>query len=711
MRYLEAWKDWDYDAMYAMLSPLAQDGVSREAFANRYQELRDTARLIGMDYQIVSALVISPQAAEVRYRVTLQSSVVGDIVRETRMDLKREGEEWRVAWTDSTILPELTNGNGFALETFTPTRANIYDRNGQAFAFEAMAGQPNVAALWIQPNLIGDEETEAEMLSALRRMFDLPTIDPILERYDPFRGTDYFTMIGTVPYSTYQNYGGVIDAVGGVLVRFYESRYYYGTGLTPFAGGSAPHAVGYVSQIQAAELDYYLALGYERDDFVGRIGIEEVFEDDLRGVPGGTLYLTGPNGEILQILASRDPQPPYAIYTTLDRDLQLVAQQAIENFAGAVVVLERDTGAVLAMASSPGFDPNLFDFQNPNGLYGGIQRLNENPFQPFINRATHGQYPPGSVFKIVTMAAALESGEYEPTTVYNCGHYFTELPGFEGEDWRVDKELPAPGKITLIQGLEYSCNPYFWHIGLDLYNKGLPTALPDMAKAFGLGQETGIEIGDDAGLVPDPEWKLAEIGEQWLSNDAVQTSIGQGYLLVSPLQVARYVAAVGNGGTLYRPQLILRVENAEGEVRFAFQPEAQGQLPVSPENLRAIQQAMVNVVRVSTATAYRKFLGLDTNVAGKTGTATTVAPDPHAWFVGYSFENLEDKPDIAVVVVLEYAGEGSDWAAPVFRRVVETYFKGRPLSLYPWESRIRVERTATPTPEPGEGDGEATPEP
>ena len=314
------------------------------------------------------------------------------------------------------------------------------------------------------------------------------------------------------------------------------------------------------------------------------------------------------------------------------------------------------------------------------------------------------------MFKLITMAAALESGYYKPDTVYDCGLEFTELPGITLYDWRYEKELPASGELTLQVGLERSCNPWFYHIGLDLYNKGLTTAIPDMAKAFGLGQKTGIEIVEDAGLVPDPDTKSALYSEDWLPKDPVQLAIGQSFLQVTPLQVARYVAAVGNGGQLLRPHLVLRLENPDGEVLEQPGVEVQGQLPVSAENLAAIQEAMVNVVRDPKATAYRRFLGLNLNIAGKTGTASTSDfTDPHAWFVGYSFEEREDRPDIAIAVVLEFQGEGSEWAAPVFRRIMEAYFKGRPLQLYPWEARLRVDKTPTPT--PGPEDAEATPTP
>ena len=699
--YLDAWTRDDHDAMYALLSPLSQDGIGQEEFTEVYETLTRSGAILQVDYEIVSALIENPQDAEVRYRVLMESAVVGPFDRETNMRLKNVDGDWRVIWDESLILPGLADGHQLRLERVTPTRANIYDRNGLALAAQAEA-----AALWVVPNQIGDEDAETEMLATLRRLFDLPSTEDLESRYAPFRGTDFVTPLGEVGLSDYQQVSEPLTSVGGTQVRMYSSRYYPGLGLTPYAGGTAPHAGGFVSWIREEDLDAYQALGYEGDEFVGQMGVEQSYEDALRGVPGGRLILADEEGFELEVLARRDPQPPYAVYTSIDRDLQTVAQQAIEYFNGAVVVLERDTGAVLAMASSPGFDPNLFDPQNPNGSWG-LQVLNQDPNLPFLNRATLGQYPPGSIFKIITMATALESGLYDPESVYKCEHYWRELPGVELVDWTLAKGLGSPGDLTLKGGLERSCNPWFYHIGLTLFSQDLPAALSEMARGFGLGEKTGIEIDEEAGLVPDPENKQEIYGEEWRAIDPVQMAIGQSYLQVTPLQVARYIAAVGNGGTLYRPQLIQRIETAEGEVLQDFTPDPQGKLPVSEENLAAIQEAMTNVVTDPRATAYRKFLGVNTNIAGKTGTATSGdLTDSHAWFAGYTFEELEDQPDIAIVVILEYQGEGSDWAAPVFRRVAEAYFKGRPISLYPWEARIRVERT----PEPEE-EATATPTP
>jgi penicillin-binding protein 2 len=642
---------------------------------------------------------VNPQAAQVRYRLTLHSAVVGDITRETWVDLKRYEGEWLISWSDQAILPELRRENGLFLNVVTPTRANIYDRDGLALAV-----QDDIVALWIVPDQIGGRRREERMLESLSRLLGWPTQN-IQELYEPFRETNFFIPLGEVSVDEFQREQGELSSVGGVQWAFYSGRHYLGNGI-------APHAVGYVAQIQQEQLEQYLRRGYLQDAFVGQTGVEFAYEEELRGVPGGTLYLTDAEGNAVENLASRESQPPQAVYTTLDRNLQRWAQQAISGFSGAIVVLERDTGAVLAMVSSPGFDPNLFDARNPNSSPGLTDLFNSGG-QPLVNRATHGVYPLGSVFKIITMSAALESEFYSPQSEYTCTGEFRELPGEVFYDWTVEKELPPHGQITLMQGLERSCNPFFWHIGLDLYNQGLTTALPDMAGEFGLGRATGIEIGEALGQVPNPDWKLENTGEAWAPGDAVQLAIGQASLQITPLQVARFVSAVGNGGTLYRPQIIRSIQTAEGVVSHQFEPDPQGQLPLAPENLAALQEAMFAVTSSPEGTARRVLRYPSTfsvKIAGKTGTAESGLEDPHAWFAGYSFMEREDKPDIAVVVIVENQGEGSDWAAPIFRRVVETHFFDRPFTLYRWESEIGVERTPEPTERPEEESPTETPE-
>jgi penicillin-binding protein 2 len=429
--------------------------------------------------------------------------------------------------------------------------------------------------------------------------------------------------------------------------------------------------------------------------------LERWGEDFLSGKRGGALRVISPQGEIVTKLGESQPQASQAIYTTLDKDFQLATQQALEGFRGAVVVLERDTGRVLAMASSPGFDPNAFEPLNFN-YYTLLNELFANPDNPQLNRATQGVYPLGSLFKIITMAAALEKGGYTADSSLQCGYFFEELEGVTLHDWTYDhyqndgKTIPS-GLLTLPQGLIRSCNPWFWHIGLDLFNRGMTKAVADMARGFGLGSPTGIEgVDEQTGNIPEPESQI----------DSTNLAIGQGGTQVTPLQVANFIAAIGNGGTLYRPQVIERIVSPEGGESDEFKPEKIGELPIGKENLAIIQDAMVGVITSTNpyGTAWHRFTGLDIPVAGKTGTAESGSGEPHAWFGGYTFAEKPDRPDIAIAVVVENIGEGSDYAAPIFRRVVESYFYGQPAKVYPWESSFYVTQTPSPlleeTPEP-----------
>ncbi|HMV30203.1 MAG TPA: penicillin-binding transpeptidase domain-containing protein, partial [Anaerolineales bacterium] len=420
---------------------------------------------------------------------------------------------------------------------------------------------------------------------------------------------------------------------GGLVIQEYNSRYY-------FRGGLAPQAVGYTLAISPEQLNQYKRLGYSGSERIGYTGVEQWAEDYLAGKHGGVLRVVSPTGQVIATLGQSQPAPADSVYLTLDSNMQYYAQAAVEYFRGAIVVMEVDTGRIIAMASGPDFDPNVFDSNNRNNQ--AVGNIFNDTRNPLLNRAAQGQLPLGSVFKIITFSAALESGLFLKDTTYDCQYDFTELQDQVRHDWtwqhcqdrlaaglfcNTSDSVPS-GLITLQEGLMRSCNPYFWHIGNDLFtNWDRGNDIANMARAFGLGSPTGIQqIPEEAGQIDDPATQV----------DAVNQAIGQGTVLVTPLQVVRFMAAIANGGTLYRPQIVEKIQPIDGDPIQSFKPEAQGTLPLRPENLDILREALLMVVENPKGTARFNMRGLQFAVAGKTGTAESGSGKPHGWFAGYT---------------------------------------------------------------------------
>lgn len=681
--FLNSWKESDFQAMYELLNPASQALISEEEFSQLYHDFAVELALETLDYRILSSF-IDPTQAQVAISVDYNSRLIDDLSREIILMLALAEGEWKIEWSKALIFPELEGENQLQLTRIVPSRGNIYDRDGSVIVAYAEA-----VSLGITPSQIKSKEEE-NLLNELDRDLDIPwqVIAAMYEDFPP--DVDWYIPLGAISMDTIEGRLGILQSytTTGLLLRTFDGRYY-------FSGGIAPQSIGYVRWIQEAEEDYYRILGYSRDEKVGGQGLESWGEPYLSGDRGGILYVVDGEGEILSQLARAEAGPASEIYTTIEKEFQLDVQKAMYGYNGAIVVLELDTGRVLAIVSNPHFDPNAFNsyYFNSNLLLQEYYKTDQK--SPFLNRATQGLYPLGSVFKIITMAAGLESGEFQESYKYDCGYFFEELGGVTLTDWTYnhfleDDKTPPSGVLTLTEGLMRSCNPYFWHIGLDLYRKGLTDAVSEMAKGFGLGSLTGIgTIEEEAGNIPLPQSEL----------DATNFAIGQGDTLVTPLQVAQFIAAIGNGGTIYRPQFVESIRTSGGEEIFSFEPQVVSELPISSTNLNIIKNAMVQVVDNPRGTANHRIRGLQISVAGKTGTAESGSGESHAWFAGYTNNQNENKPDIAVVVIAENAGEGSDVAAPIFRRVVELYFN-QVLRYYPWEAEIGV--WYVPDPENGE---------
>ncbi len=675
-RYLTYWTEKDYASMYDMLSPLSKDSISFDDFSARYQYLHNEANIYNISYQILSTLT-NPRTAMAAYSIHLESAIFSPIDRDTTMDLVIDNGEWKVVWAENLILPEFAGGNTLSAEYYVPERGNLYDRNGTAIAYNTNAVAVSAIPSLLEPEFVG---SFAAQLAQLSDSINMNVLIDQLTAEDP----DYLIPVVVVPSDVWAEREEYLLPYGALsYTEYYGTRYY-------LDGGPGAQTLGYVGSIPTESIDYWAELGYSIDDRVGRQGLEFSQEDSLAGTRGGALYVVSPYGDIVTKLSEKESAAANSVYSTIDIDLQRVAQQALGDFTGAVVVLERDTGRVLAMVSSPNFDPNDADINNPNSQWNAYFGQTDDPF---FNRATQGQYPPGSIFKVITASAALESGQFTPESSLYCDSQWYGL-GQDAplDDWTLAKELPASGDLVLYEGIMRSCNPWFYQIGMTLYNyvpaegeDNTKSLVAELARGFGLGSPTGIqEVPEESGSIVNPD------DTNYPLSEAVQQGIGQGVTLITPIQAAVYTAAIGNGGTLYRPQLIEKIENPNGDVIQSFEPVVNGTLPISDATLSEIQKGMYAVVNNARGTAYRQLISFTVPVYGKTGTAQNPGGDPHAWFIGYTAAEREDVPDLAIAVLIENIGDGSEFAAPIFKRVAEAYFYGSPSTIFPWESQFGV---------------------
>jgi penicillin-binding protein 2 len=448
----------------------------------------------------------------------------------------------------------------------------------------------------------------------------------------------------------------------GVLVEVEPRRSY------PH-GALASHVLGYVGQINPAELKARADLGYRMGDYIGKMGIEKELDAELKGRDGFQQMEVDSLGRGVKVLSSIPPVPGHSVTLTIDLALQQVAEEALAGSAGAIVAIDPRDGSVLAAASSPGIDPNSFS----HGLsQEEWNRLSHDGSHPLQNRIVQAQYPPGSVFKILTAAAALESGAVTPETRFTCRGAMR----YGNRDFRCWKK-EGHGDVSLHRALVESCDVYFYQVGL----KAGIDEIARAAREFGLGKATGLELGGETpGLIPDSAWKRRVRKEPWYSGETLSAAIGQGYDLVTPVQAARLAATVANGGTVHRPHLIRRVADGSGATVRTGAVIVENTARLKPETLAVIRSGLWGVVNEPGGTASgARVPGL--TVAGKTGTAQVVRlarkgerqaasgveTRDHAWFVCYAASGAAQ---VAIAVVVEHGGHGGSVGAPIARRLV-----------------------------------------
>lgn len=620
-----------------------------DKFVSRYRTISAEATMTGLTASIAEIQRLNVTSAVVTFTLTVDTQLVGQFQVENQLNLSYDGQRWGVDWTPEAILPLLGADKLVHMFIHVPGRGSIYDRFGLPLATEG-----KLFELGVVPGRIEDE---ARLLDVLQSVVGLPR-ETIKARYASAARPDWFMPVGDISVGKFEANRPLLESVKGITWREKPVRVYP-------QGSVAAHLVGYMARIDAQTLARLKEEGYKETDMLGVAGLEGWGERYLAGKRGGTLAVISPDGRIVWTLAKRPAQSSSSLYTTLHTDLQRAVEGILGQRIGAIVVLDARNGEVLALASYPRYDPGQLTAGMPAERWTAL--LND-PGRPFLNRAILGLYPPGSTFKIVTMFAGMqELGLTQSSSFYCAGRWRGLADGADRYCWL----RTGHGRLNLFYGLVQSCDTVFWEVGKAL-NEREPHLMPLYARAFGLGKASGLNaLAEAAGLIPDPEWKAKNYSgaeRQWLPRDAVNMAIGQGDVLATPLQMANLVAAVANGGTLYRPRLVREIVSLTDGLVQSFPPEAMGQLPVSAANLLVVQRALEAVT--TQGTAQRAFYGTSIRMAGKSGTAEAPPGETHAWFVGYA---PADVPLIAVAVVLEHGGEGGRDAAPLFRQVVEAY--------------------------------------
>ncbi len=546
-------------------------------------------------------------------------------------------------------------------------RGNILDRKGRA----VVTNRPSFNVVWVREGNRIDEDLIKKMAVILDA-----DIAELLARIRKMAGTPGHIPIRLAENLTWDKVAYIENNrmnLPGIKIEVVPQRVYHYSNL-------ASHVIGYLGEINREELDAAEPDVYRAGDMIGKMGLEKLREKDLRGEKGRHYMEVNALGFEQRNLKGLMPLPGNDLQLTLDVDMQQTAEDlmAEDDKAGAVVAVEVNTGRLLVVASSPVLDLSKF--------LGGIstknwQEMLNNPRHPLINKTVQGHYPPASTYKIVTALAGLAEGIVTPESVLYCpGSY-----RFGNRSYRCWKYRGGHGSVNLKRALSESCDVYFYHVGQRL---GV-NRLANYATHLGLGRRTGVEMEHEkAGLIPTSDWKKERYGKPWQDGETLSVAIGQGFNLVTPLQLTMMTAAIANGGILYRPGMIEIVRDPDGRLREQFQPVMLDHFEGQERNLKIIKEGLIEAVNGKRGTASKARLKGIT-VAGKTGTAQVVRLKQykhlkeekipykyrdHAWFTCFA---PAEQPEIAVTVLVEHGLHGGSAAAPIAKEVLKKYFADR----------------------------------
>jgi len=554
----------------------------------------------------------------------------------------------------------LSENNRIRLKKIPGTRGMVFDRRGQLL----VDSRPSFDLLFVPEDATDPELTLRSLARFLGRdegellkLLDQNKARSPFEEIVVGRDVDWRSV---VTVETHQ-----LD-LPGVNLRIRPRRSY-------LLNAMAAHLLGYLGEIGPKQLTSLKTRGYGMGDEIGQFGLERRWEEFLRGRNGGQQVEVNAMGQRVRVLHEVEDVPGSSVFLTLDRDLQETAGEAMQGKDGALVALDVNNGAILAMVSNPAFDPNAFARGITTEEWRG---LNRDRLHPLNNRAVQGTFPPGSTFKIVLAIAALEEGVIQPDTPLMC-HGSMAFGNRVFRDWKKE----GHGAVDLHRGIVESCDVYFYQLGQRI---GIDR-IAKYARLLGLGEKTGVGLDDErTGIIPDSEWKMKRFGQPWFPGETPSASIGQGYVNVTPLQMANLIATVANGGTLNRPWFVRRVESLDGALIHEYGPEKIRSLNLKESTLQYVRSALRDVVNTGPGTGGRARSTV-IQIGGKTGTAQVAEMRgnyvkneqlsyllrDHAWFVAFA---PVDHPEIAVATLVEHGGHGGSAAAPLAKKVIEKYF-------------------------------------
>jgi penicillin-binding protein 2 len=669
--YAELWQKADYQKMWDLVSDDAKTRVGTDGFIDRLPRIADEMTLKSLDVKVGASsrpLVNgSPDArhATIPLDITYHTARVGDVRRTTTLSMVFIGDKdkgvWKIDWSPEALLPNLTLGRLVRMTRLPTTRGRIIARDGTELATFTEG-----AVVGVVP---GQVRSQPAMIASLAPVLGL-TADAIQAKLaQPWVTNDTFVPIRTLS-------GPALDAAKPKL-SLIEGVQAQATRVRSYPTGLASQTLGYLTEAGDADAQKRAARGVAAGDMIGKpgSGLEDTLDDVLGGTYGWRLTIIEPNGQVAETLGETPAIPGNDVVLSLDINQQRAAETALGDRKGAIVAEDPWSGEIRAIASRPTYDLNAFI----SGDATAIAKFSSDPNKPLFNRATFGQYPTGSSFKPVTAAAALRTGLYKYGDLLPCPVRWT---GY-GPQWvQLNHETGDLGNIDLRTAMARSCNTFFYELGKRLNDRD-PNLLPDAAKSFGLGKATDIDYVLEAeGIVPSPAWKQSYFksaaDQVWNPGDATNLSIGQGFLLATPIQMANYAAALANDGIVWKPRLVTEIRDRSGAAMKKFEKTQAGHANATNTELSLIRDTMHAVTSDRDGTVAFVFQNYGVSTAGKSGTAESPAAGKvDAWFIGFaSFE----QPSLAFAAVLDEFTErpgvfGSVDSAMAAKSVLDVTFK------------------------------------